>query len=191
MRLINAIPFALGLLLVSGASNVKADEQQVEANGHPTVALAEVLEAAARNSGREILVDSRTPSRVVVGQVKLRNIDYSTLLSILRNNGMAAVVVGNATNVVPIDEIRQQPLPVLHEDDDTIDPEEWVTRVVTVENADPKMMVPILRPLLPRQGHLTANPASSTLLIADRYANVRRVVEIIRTMDARAAEQSE
>lgn len=191
MRTIYAVPFVLGFLLVAGAAGAQADEQQAEANGHPTVALAEVLEAAARNSGREILVDSRTPSRVVVGQARLKNVDYSTLLVILRNNGMAAVVVGKITNIVPIDEIRQQPLPVLLADDDTIDAEEWVTRVVAVENADPKMMVPILRPLLPRQGHLAANPASRTLLIADRYANVRRVVEIIRTMDARAAQQVE
>lgn len=191
MRSINLVSPVLGLLLIAGASGVQADEQQVEANGHATVLLADVLEAAARNSGREILVDSRTPSRVVVGQVKPENIDYSILLSILRNNGMAAVVVGKVTNVVPADEVRAHPLPVLLEDDDTIDAEEWVTRVVTIENADAKMLVPILRPLLPRQGHLAANPASNTLLIADRYANVRRVVEIIRKIDAEASRQVE
>jgi len=191
MRIINVVSPILGLLLIAGAAGVHADEQEIEANGHPTVALADVLEVVARNSGREILVDSRTPSRVVVGQVRLKSIDYSILLSILRNNGMAAVVVGKVTNIVPVDEVRQHPLPVLHEDDDTIDAEEWVTRVVTVENVDAKMMVPILRPLLPRQGHLAANPATRTLLIADRYANVRRVVEIIRKIDAQASRQGQ
>ena len=191
MRQINTILPALGLLILFCGFDAQAEEQERVNNGHPTVALADVLEAAARNSGREILVDARTPSRVVVGQAKLKSIDYSMLLSILRNNGMAAVVVGKVTNIVPIDEIRQQPLPVLHDDDESVDAEEWVTRVVTVKHADPKKMVPILRPLLPRQGHLAANPASSTLLIADRYANVRRVVEIVRRMDAEASRQVE
>ena len=191
MKPIKAISLVLVLLLVAGVSGAEPDEEQTVVNGHPTVALADVLEAAAKNSRREILVDARTPSRVVIGQAKLRDIDYSVLLSILRNNGMAAVVVGKVTNVVPLGEIRQQPLPVLYEDDDTVGAEEWVTRVVVVENANPAQMVPILRPLLPRQGHLAANPQSGTLLIADRYANVRRIVDIIRTMDTKARQDIE
>lgn len=184
------IVFAVLLLAIAPAS---AEDKQREdtVNGHPSVALADILEVVAKNTRREILVDSRAPSKVVIGQASPRDIDYTTLLTILRNNGMAAVAVGDVTNVVPVNEIRQQPLPILHADDDTIGDEEWVTMVLTLEKAGPRQLVPILRPLLPQQGHLTANAPSRTLIIVDRYANVRRIVAIVREIDAKTTEMQE
>ncbi len=46
--------------------------------------------------------------------------------------------------------------------------------------------MPVLRPMMPQQAHLTALPptaseqAASKLVIVDSYANVKRITEVVR-----------
>jgi general secretion pathway protein D len=58
-----------------------------------------------------------------------------------------------------------------------------VTRVVQVDNVAAAQLVPILRPLVPQQGHLAAYPATNVLIISDRANNVERLLTIIRRID--------
>jgi general secretion pathway protein D len=44
-------------------------------------------------------------------------------------------------------------------------------------------VVPILRPLLPQYAHLAALPEQNVLVIVDRYANVKRLTEIVLALD--------
>jgi general secretion pathway protein D len=61
--------------------------------------------------------------------------------------------------------------------------DEMVTRVVQVDNVAAAQLVPILRPLVPQQGHLAAYPATNVLIISDRANNVERLLTIIRRID--------
>lgn len=157
--------------------------QKAVAKGVP---LEDVLQAVSKSSGKVFLVDSQVGPTVVVGQPRVRDITYPMLLKVLRNNGLAAVSAPDATSIVLVNRIRQYPLPLLFDDDDTIDDEEWVTRVVQLENTNAAQMVPIMRPLLPQQGHMAAHVDSNTLTIVDRYANARRVVQMVLAIDASA-----
>jgi general secretion pathway protein D len=58
-----------------------------------------------------------------------------------------------------------------------------VTRVVQVDNVAAAQLVPILRPLVPQQGHLAAYPATNVLIISDRANNVERLLTIIQRID--------
>jgi general secretion pathway protein D len=158
--------------------------EKTEASAFPRERLGGLLDIVGKKSGRTFLVQAEVPSTVVVGQPRARDITYSMLLKILRNNGLAAVTDGDMTSIIPVAKIRQHALPLLFEDDDTIDSEEWVTRVIRLEKATATQMVPIMRPMLPQQGHLVANAQSNTVVIVDRYANVRRVVRIIAEIDS-------
>lgn len=157
--------------------------QKAAAKGVP---LEDVLQAVSKSSGKVFLVDSQVGPTVVVGQPRVRDITYPMLLKVLRNNGLAAVSAPDATSIVLVNRIRQYPLPLLFDDDDTIDDEEWVTRVVQLENTNAAQMVPIMRPLLPQQGHMAAHVDSNTLTIVDRYANARRVVQMVLAIDESA-----
>jgi general secretion pathway protein D len=85
--------------------------------------------------------------------------------------------------VIPVNELRFFPAPIANEDDPKIAADEWRTRVLTLQNVEAANLVPILRPLLPQSAHLAAFPPSNQLLIVDRYANLKRITEIVRTMD--------
>ena len=149
----------------------------------PRVPLVEVLDAVADNSGRTFVVDHRAMPTIVVGQPDLAAIDYPQLLTLLRNNGLAAVHSAGLTSIVPVQTVRQHPLPVLREPDPEVSDDEWVTWQVAVASGRASQYVPILRPMLPQEGHLAADPASNTITIIDRYANARRVVDLIEAMD--------
>lgn len=44
-------------------------------------------------------------------------------------------------------------------------------------------LVPILRPMIPQSGHLAAYPDRNALVIVDRSANVRRLVEVVKILE--------
>lgn len=52
-----------------------------------------------------------------------------------------------------------------------------------MNNMNTAQTVPILQPLLPQYAHLAALPEQNRLLIVDCYANVRRLTELLNTLD--------
>lgn len=157
----------------------------------PIVALGDLLESVSRNSNREFLVDSRVPADVVIGQFDWHDVTDRLLHTVLRNNELAAVTVQGVVNVVPVATIRQYPLPVLYEDDENMADDEWVMRIMRPKKLGAPMMVAILRSLLPQQGYLSAHPQSNTLMAVARYANARRIAEMVQDMDDHTSESTE
>jgi general secretion pathway protein D len=82
-----------------------------------------------------------------------------------------------------MNEVRFYPTPFANTDDPNVPADEWRTRVVQVTNVEAAQFVPILRPLLPVSAHLAAFPGSNQLVIMDRYANLKRITEIVRALD--------
>ncbi len=52
-----------------------------------------------------------------------------------------------------------------------------------MKNVSAAQLVPLLRPLIPQQGHLAAYPSGNMLIISDRASNVSRIMKIIERMD--------
>lgn len=160
----------------------------------PTVSLESLVERVAKSSKRQFLIDSRARQQVYLGSVRAEDINYPTLLAILRANGMAATTIEGRVNIVPDFEIRFLPTPLVQTDDSSIAADEWVTRVITTSKREASSMVPILRPLLPQAAHLAAmcgacEPGAQNctncrqLIVMDRYANVQRITAIVRMID--------
>ena len=166
---------------------VDASADTVE-QSRETVALDDVLSGVARREGLTFTVTAQAPANIVVGQLDADDITFAQLHTVLTNNALAAVAVEDVINIVPMQVIRQYPLPILSEPDDSIADDQWVTWVYRVEKAAPTMLVPIVRPILPQQGHLVAHPQSGTIMIVDRYANALRVIELIRDLDENSSE---
>jgi general secretion pathway protein D len=165
----------------SPAASPSAEER---AEAEPRIELQTLLEQVAANSDKQFLVDHRSKQQVYVGGTPIEKPDYPVLLSILRNNGLVAVEIEGRVNVMPSDIARQLPLPLVQRDDPRIPDDEWVSRVITVANGNASYLVPILRPLLPQQGHLAAigGEEHNKLLIVDSYANVKRITEIVNAL---------
>lgn len=143
-----------------------------------------LITTVAEVSGKNFIVDPRVKGKVTVISSKAMDSDevYQVFLSILRVHGFSAVPSGQVIKIVPDVNAKQDSIPTMT-DGGGGQGDEMVTRIIQVDNVAAAQLVPILRPLIPQQGHLAAYPTTNVLIISDRAANVNRIVNIIRRID--------
>ena len=143
-----------------------------------------LIGTVAEVTGKNFIVDPRVKGKVTV--ISSRAMDseevYQVFLSILKVHGFAAVPSGPVIKILPDVSAKQDAIPSVG-DEAPGHGDEMVTRVVQVDNVAAAQLVPILRPLVPQQGHLAAYPATNVLIMSDRAENVSRLVSIIRRID--------
>ncbi len=151
-----------------------------------------LIETVAETTGKNFVIDPRVKAKVTVVSSRPMNQDevYQVFLSILQVHGYSAVPVGEVIKIVPDVTGKQGPVSVTAASRPGIG-DELVTRVIAVENVPAAQMVPILRPLVPQQGHLAAYAASNVLVISDRAANISRLEKIVRRIDTPESQQIE
>ncbi len=148
----------------------------------PMAELLPLLERVERQTNKEFVVDRRLGTRIYLGSVEPNDVTYPVLLAILRTMGFAAVEIEGRVNIVPDAEVRAYPTPIVQNDDASIAADEFVTRIVTTTNIEAPQLIPILRPMMPQSAHLAA-VMPNKILMTDRYANTKRITEIIRLLD--------
>jgi len=142
-----------------------------------------LIQTVSRQSGRNFVVDPRVKARVTVISSTPLDADelYETFLSVLQVHGYAAVPSGDLVKIVPDVNAKQGPVPAYSSDASNSD--QLVTQVIKVQNVPAAQLVPILRPLVPQQGHLAAYAATNTLIVTDRASNIGRLITIIDGID--------
>ena len=142
-----------------------------------------LIQTVSRQSGRNFVVDPRVKARITVISSTPLNSDelYETFLSVLQVHGYAAVPSGDLIKIVPDVNAKQGPVPAYS--DGNNDSDQLVTQVIKVENVPAAQLVPILRPLVPQQGHLAAYASTNTLIVTDRASNIHRLIDIINGID--------
>ena len=142
------------------------------------------IETVAEATERNFVVDPRVKAKVTV--ISARPMDreevYQVFLSVLQVHGYAAVQVGQIIKILPDVNAKQGPVATAGERSQGTG-DELVTRVVPIKHVPAAQMVPILRPLVPQQGHLAAYPNSNVLVVSDRAANIQRLISIIDRID--------
>mgnify|MGYP003635747218 CR=1 FL=1 len=143
-------------------------------------------------TGRNFVVDPRVKGTVTVvsSAPTRRDALYDVFLSILKVHGFTAIVSGDVTKIVPDVNAKMEAGQVaggsLNSPGDEV-----VTVVVPLEHVQAVNLVPILRPLLPQQAHLAAQPDSNMLVVADSAANVERLLRVVRRLDRRNTQDIE
>jgi len=146
--------------------------------------ISALINTVAEVTNRNFIIDPRVKGKVTVVSSRPMDSDevYQVFLSILKVHGFAAVPSGEVIKIVPDVNAKQDGIPTAN-DGKPGRGDEMVTRVVQVDNVAAAQLVPILRPLVPQQGHLAAYPATNVLIISDRANNVERLLTIIRRID--------
>ncbi|HEX7010434.1 MAG TPA: type II secretion system secretin GspD [Phycisphaeraceae bacterium] len=113
----------------------------------------------------------------------------AVLNSVLREKGMAAVRAGRTLKVMPLAQAKKSSIPVrVGADPSQIEPtDEVITQVIPIRNAAAPQLIQDLAPLISSEADVTANANSNVVVITDRSANIRRLVEIIAALDTTIA----
>lgn len=143
-------------------------------------------------TGRNFIIDPRVKGRVSLVSSKPMSEDeiYEVFLSILAVHGFAAIPGNKVTKIVPMANAKQDRIPTLNGNAGG-GQDQVVTQVIQVRNVSVAQLVPILRPLIPPEGHLAAYPPTNVLIVSDVYGNVQRVANIIARIDRASNEEVE
>ncbi len=141
-----------------------------------------LIETVSKQTRRNFVVDPRVKAKItVISSHEMSSAElYEVFLSVLQVHGYAAVPSGDIIKIVPDVNAKQGAVPMLQRNDQN---DQLVTHVIQVQNVPAAQLVPILRPLVPQQGHLAAYAATNALIITDRSANIARMVRIVRRID--------
>ncbi|MFC1749103.1 type II secretion system secretin GspD [Pseudomonadota bacterium] len=146
--------------------------------------LQTVVATVAEFTGKNFIIDPRVKGKVTVISAKPMSADevYQTFLSLLEVHNFAAVEVGNIIKILPSVNAKQQGGSGVDTGRLEIT-DEIITRVIELKHVSASQLVPILRPLVPQQGHMAAYAATNVLIVSDRSANVKRLISIINSID--------
>tara|TARA_Y100000748_G_scaffold46055_2_gene34491 strand:- start:19986 stop:22034 length:2049 start_codon:yes stop_codon:yes gene_type:complete len=190
-----ALALALGLGALSGP--LAAQTAGATADGEDLVLnlrdadINGLIEIVSQETGINFIVDPRVRGEVnvVSGQPIRRDELYDIFLSVLKSQGFAAVRGSDGlVRIVPEVQAKENEVAALGDDTPG---DEYITEVLTVNNMDAGQLVRILRPLVPKGGHLAAAAQSNSLVIADTAANVRRIKSLISRIDRESMEDFE
>lgn len=140
------------------------------------------IEDAASVTGRTFIIDGRVQGKVsVVTDRPLSRSEYfEVFLSTLRANGLIAVPTANgAYRIQPTDGAAAAPGRVGSRGGQN----EFVTEVFRLRAIDATTAVETLRPLVSREGSITANRSGNSLVVADYADNIRRIRALIGQID--------
>lgn len=181
----------LGAVLLGAVAAFTADAAPVTLNLKDADINA-LVESMSVLTGKNFIVDPRVKGRVTI--VSSKPMDekelYEVFLAVLGVHGFAAVPSGNVVKIVPAAGAKQESIPTVDRQRG-VEPDQIVTRIIQVQNVSAAQIVPILRPLIPPQGHLAAYTPTNVLIISDSAANVERVASIIARVDLASNEEVE
>jgi general secretion pathway protein D len=172
---------SLSLVVISSLQVAQAEQITLNLNNADIEAL---IKTVSEHTGKNFVIDPRVKGKVTVISAHPMNREefYQVFLSILEVHGFSTVPSGSLIKIVPDVKAKQAGIPTLS-DLNQLPGDQVVTRIIQVQNVTATQLVPILRPLIPQEGHLAAYPATNVLIISDRRQNVDRLLKIIGQID--------
>jgi general secretion pathway protein D len=177
---------ALAFLILPALVSAADETPTIGVSTVKTIEVNELIGRVAKRTGRQFVVDPRVHADVPLTGFDVDRVDYGRLLAILNVNQFAAFESGGVVRVTPDANARQFPLDVDSEVPAKALDDEFVTVMVQTRNICSAHAVPVLRPLMPQYAHLAAFPQTNMLIIMDRAANARRIVDMIGRLDKTA-----
>lgn len=146
------------------------------------------IQDAARVTGRTFIIDQRVQGKVsvVTDRALSRSEYFEVFLSTLRANGLVAVPVGNGSfRVQPVEGAAAQPGRV---GSAGAARNSFITEIIRLRAIDAAQAVETVRPLVSREGSVTANAGANSIVVADYADNVRRVRQVLARIDNDSAD---
>ena len=141
------------------------------------------IEWIAKATGKNFIIDPRVTGKVTVisNESMAPEEAYRVFLSVLQVHGFSAIESADAVKVIPDANAKQTGVPLV--DDNDLNDDQLVVRVIRTEHVPATQLVNILRPMVPQVGHLAAYPDSNALIISDRASNINQLLKLVAEID--------
>ena len=180
---ITTLVITISLLPVQYATSQEITDETFTLN-LKNVDIRSLIETVSIRTGRNFIIDPRVKATVNVISSEPINADklYEIFLSVLEVHGYAAVQARQVTKIVPTTVGVQSAIPLLGESSDPAD--ELVSQVIHLQHIPAVTVIQAVRPLLPQAASISAESNSNAVIVTDRAANIKKIIELIILMDA-------
>ena len=154
-----------------------------------------VLDYLSQNAGFFVIEEATPTGEVtIINRTPITPEDAVKYLNtVLKHEDLTAIQMGKVLKITRLADAKHANIPVHNGSDPSqIDQtDELITQIIPVRSVDAVKLKTDLQPLVSTDADLTANAASNSLIITDTSANVRRVVEIVSSLDKHEAAASD
>ena len=143
------------------------------------------IQDAAKATGRTFIIDSRVQGKVsVVTDKPLSQSEYFEIfLSTLRANGLVAVpAAGGAFRIQPAEGAASQPTSVGR----AANANQFITTVIRLKAIEAQSAMDTIRPLVSKDGAISANKSGRSIVVADYADNIARIRQVLDRIDTDA-----
>jgi general secretion pathway protein D len=165
-----------------------AGKRVVKLNMKPDTELGDLIAWISSITCRQFLLPGTIPANskkvtIVAPQLITPEEAYRLFLAALDSVGLTVEASGKFLRIIETLRAKSTSIPVYGEDSDMPAGENYVTRLVRVENADVNEMATVLTRIKGEQGDIVPYPAQNALIITDRATNIDRMLRIMREID--------
>ena len=154
--------------------------------------LMDLVKFVADAMGLPVIAETEITGRVSVYNARPVDLQQTLAIcnSVLKARGLVAFRSGNVLKVVPLSDAKRHEIAVKHVEQagDVPETDTIETYVIPLRFADATRLKEDLKDLIGSYGSITADAASNTIIITDTGKNVRRLVSILRSIDARLSQ---
>ncbi|WLD59113.1 type II secretion system secretin GspD [Salinispirillum sp. LH 10-3-1] len=171
------------LVLSMVAWQAKADTWQVNMK---EADLSLFINQVASITGRTFILDPRVRGQVTIISDDELNAEeiYEVFLAVLKMQGFTVAERGNEVHVIPVNDAKQITGPLVQGEVPIND--DFITRVITLQHASAMELIPILRPIGAKYGHMSGVPSTNAIILVDHADNIARIEQILNTIDVTA-----
>lgn len=190
MKIKNWIHAVAFLLLTSSAAF--ANEDQTYKVNLKDADIKAFITQVANITGYSFVIDPRVKGKVtIVSDTSMTKKDvYEMFQSVLQVHGFAAVPAGGIIKIVQQNDTKSEGgMPTALKS--TKKSEQLITQVIQINDTPALDLVPILRPMVAKYGHLAGVRSANALIVTDHASNVRRLEKIIERLDGSGVSELE
>lgn len=185
MRMLSRL-FSLTFAASIALAPMSAISQEEFSASFKNTDINEFIQAVSRNLEETIIIDPEVRGRINVRSYYSMDREqyYSFFLNVLEVYGYAVVRMdNNVLKVIRDRDAKSSPVPVV--DDDSYTGDEWVLRVIPLQNVTVRELGPLLRQLNEQTsgGAVMTYDPSNVVMLSGRASLLNRLAEIIQRVD--------
>ena len=146
------------------------------------VDLPVLIKFISEQTKKNFIFDERVQGKITIVSPRRISLDeaYNVFLSVLHVKGFATVEQENTIKIVPLRDIKQEDIPTEAAGEPGA---RIITRLIPLQFIDTADVLPLLTPLVSKDGMLTAFAPSNTLILIDSRSNIDKIVRILQEID--------
>jgi len=167
----------------------KEDSKKYVTIDFDNVDIGVLVKFVSELTGKNFIIDDKVKGKVtVISPKKIPVSDvYKVFLSVLEVNGFTVVPAGNMIKIVPASLAREKSVETRIKNEPGAPDDRMVTQIVSLERANPDEIKRVLDPIISKSSSVISYPPAGILVITDYLSNIKRLQEIILSLDVEGA----